>query len=887
MTIPEPRCSQAIALALLSALGWLGGCSDNPGGLNSKLQPPPEDLVVSNPALIAGVTARAGSALARPAGATDSGGTVAYISLAPGTVPAGRSATVRRVGDVASVTTAVPDGGFDPVPLGARAGDSVDVQVTDANARTVFQRRVAVPVALAPIVVRTYPPPRKRDQPLNASIVIVFSEPVDGATVSAGSIRLLRGQTAVGGTVRFLDPSLDATHLSVEFAPDAPLGAATDYLLVVTQQLRDLSGDLLAAPDTVTFTTGQSTIGPPDSIRIAPDSQVVLVVGATYPLTATVRDRARNLLTNQPVTWSSSDPTILTVSPAGLVTAQGDGFALVSASVGGVSTGVGVFVKAQPPVSLSISPTLATVAAGDTLFLLATARDADGRTINNPSLTWTSSDPAGATAAPAGPQQPRYAIVTGVTQANVTISATSGSARGTAAVTVGPPLAVGTVTIAPDRDTLPLQATLQLTATLRSASGRGISGRAITWRTSDPAVATVDANGLVTAAGVGSAGVTATSEGVDGSATITVIALQWLSVSANTGFTCGVTSSGAAYCWGDNSAGQLGIGTQHSPDSCSAIGSYGCSTVPVAVIGGLSFTSVTGWEQHACGLSTTGAAYCWGENASGELGIPGGGMAPSEPVTGHTFSSLSAGENFTCGVESNGAAYCWGWNGFGQLGTGGPADGSRWVNPRPVAGGLTFTMAAGKDNNACGLTTSGAAYCWGDNTAGQLGIGTTDGPEHCSPYGDPCSTVPVAVSGGLTFSFLSVGGRHACGLTTTGAAYCWGFNSVGQLGDGSNNSSSVPVPVTGGLSLSTVSAGGTRTCGVTTSGSAYCWGAGSAAPVVVTGGLVFRTVSVGREHVCGVTTSQVAFCWGSNFYGQLGNGSQIDSSMPVKVAGQR
>src|SRR5207249_3018598 len=223
-------------------------------------------------------------------------------------------------------------------------------------------------------------------------------------------------------------------------------------------------------------------------------------------------------------------------------------------------------------------------------------------------------------------------------------------------------------------------------------SGRGISGRAITWRTSDPAVATVDANGLVTAAGVGSAGVTATSEGVDGSATITVIALQWLSVSANTGFTCGVTSSGAAYCWGDNSAGQLGIGTQHSPDSCSAIGSYGCSTVPVAVIGGLSFSSVTGWGQHGCGLSTTGAAYCWG-----------------------------------------------------------------------------------------------------DNPAGQLGIGTTDGPEHCSPYGDPCSTVPVAVSGGLTFSFLSVGGRHACGLTTTGAAYCWGFNSVGQLGDGSNNSSSVPV----------------------------------------------------------------------------------------------
>src|SRR5206468_8325032 len=105
-----------------------------------------------------------------------------------------------------------------------------------------------------------------------------------------------------------------------------------------------------------------------------------------------------------------------------------------------------------------------------------------------------------------------------------------------------------------------------------------------------------------------------------------------------------------------------------------------------------------------------------------------------------------------------------------------------------------------------------------DLVVGQLGMGSTDGPQHCYPYGDACSTVPVTVSGGLTFSTLSVGGRHACGLTTSGAAYCWGFNSVGQLGDGSNNSSSVPVPVSGGLTLTALSAGGTRTCGLTTTG---------------------------------------------------------------------
>jgi alpha-tubulin suppressor-like RCC1 family protein len=103
--------------------------------------------------------------------------------------------------------------------------------------------------------------------------------------------------------------------------------------------------------------------------------------------------------------------------------------------------------------------------------------------------------------------------------------------------------------------------------------------------------------------------------------------------------------------------------------------------------------------------------------------------------------------------------------------------------------------------NTCGITASVVLYCWGANGAGELGIGSTTGPELCNAndldYLDPCSTVPVAVSGGLTFAVVSVADFYSCGGTTGGAAYCWGTNFYGQLGTGTTTSSSVPVKVAG------------------------------------------------------------------------------------------
>ena len=368
---------------------------------------------------------------------------------------------------------------------------------------------------------------------------------------------------------------------------------------------------------------------------------------------------------------------------------------------------------------------------------------------------------------------------------------------------------------------------------------------------------------------------TASATGVTGvtSTAFNVTAPEWATISAGAAYTCGVTTSGTAYCWGEGGYGQLGNGTFTNS-----------SPTPMAVSGGLTFATVSaGTSLTTCGVTTAGAAYCWGVNSEGEFGS---GTATDSPTPvavsgGLTFATVSAGTAYTCGVTTAGAAYCWGRNGFGQLGNGTTTSST---TPVAVSGGLTFVAVSAGPEATCGVTTAGAAYCWGRNGSGELGNGATTS-----------STTPVAVSGGLTFAAVSaVTQSNTCGVTTAGAAYCWGVNFFGELGNGTTTSSATPVAVSGGLTFATVSAGGHfgATCGVTTVGAAYCWGynlegqlgngttTSSATPVAVSGGLTFAMVSAGA---CGVTTAGVAYCWGDNGAGQFGNGTTTGSSIPVVV----
>ncbi len=344
--------------------------------------------------------------------------------------------------------------------------------------------------------------------------------------------------------------------------------------------------------------------------------------------------------------------------------------------------------------------------------------------------------------------------------------------------------------------------------------------------------------------------------------------IVFAAVTAGYFHTCGLSVEGSAYCWGENANGQLGNG--------SLLPSY----APELVQGGLAFANVGAGRTHTCGVTNGGAAYCWGNNETGRLGTGG----PQSPIPaavsgGLTFGAATAGYAHTCGVTNEGTGYCWGENSTGSVGDGSQIQKSV---PTAVSGGLTFASISPGRWFSCGLTTSGAPYCWGENGTGELGDGQTIQ-----------RLFPVAVLGQLTFTTVSAGGFHACGLTPGGAAYCWGWNQYGQLGNGSTLASSTPVAVSGALTFAILSAGNRHTCGVTSAGVAYCWGenfdgnlgngttVNSLIPVAVSGGLVFKSVSAGRFHTCGVTVGGGAYCWGANANGELGDGTTIGRLVPV------
>jgi alpha-tubulin suppressor-like RCC1 family protein len=199
-------------------------------------------------------------------------------------------------------------------------------------------------------------------------------------------------------------------------------------------------------------------------------------------------------------------------------------------------------------------------------------------------------------------------------------------------------------------------------------------------------------------------------------------------------------------------------------------------TTPAAVQGGTRFTIIAAAGSNTCAVAESGETLCWGGRF---------GLAPALIGGGLRFTDLRLGANHICGVVADGTAYCWGANQLGQLGTGGIND-----SPVPIAvqTNLRFSVVAPGDNYTCGLAADGSANCWGGNADGQLGIG----------FLSPTQLTPVRVVGGFTFSGLRAGARHTCGIALdSNAAVCWGSNSSGQLGDGTTTTTPTPVFVRG------------------------------------------------------------------------------------------
>lgn len=347
--------------------------------------------------------------------------------------------------------------------------------------------------------------------------------------------------------------------------------------------------------------------------------------------------------------------------------------------------------------------------------------------------------------------------------------------------------------------------------------------------------------------------------------------------SLGAGHTCAVKGDGTLWCWGDNTYGELGIGSTTN------------QTQPVQVTGaGQNVARVAlGWD-HTCALGDDSTLACWGRNIYGQLG-DGTTQDKTTPnaiaALGSSVVEIDLGTSHTCGVIDDGTARCWGRNSSGQLGNGNEVDQASPVAvqgvPSPIASiALGQFAGQGSASHTCAVGGDGFAWCWGNNSLGQLGVPGSDGS-------------PAAVSGlGSGVTELGLGDRHTCARKNDGTVWCWGDNTYGQLGDGTTTSSGTPVQATAVGAVDGISAGSDHNCALLANGSLWCWGRNSSGqlgdgttsdksvPVeVLTSGIT--AVSLGASHSCVRTSDDDLLCWGSNGSGQLGDGTTETKTSPV------
>jgi alpha-tubulin suppressor-like RCC1 family protein len=393
--------------------------------------------------------------------------------------------------------------------------------------------------------------------------------------------------------------------------------------------------------------------------------------------------------------------------------------------------------------------------------------------------------------------------------------------------------------------------------------------------------------------------------------------------------TCALLGSGSVECWGDNGDGQLGDGTSRGPQSCNG---DPCASTPVAVSGISDATAIAAGGAESCALLAGGSVDCWGENLHGQLGDGtsrgpqscNGDPCATTPVAVAGISNaiaIATGADQSCALLAGGGVDCWGDNLHGQLGDG-TSRGPQSCNGDPCAStpvavsavsGATAIAAGGGDS--CAVLSGGRVECWGANDYGQLGDGTSSGPQSCD--GEPCSATPVNVSGITGASSVAAGSNHACALLAGGAVDCWGYNFAAELGIGTSSGvqlctggewcSTKPLAVYGMANATAVVAGGDHTCVLVAGGGLQCWGYNSygqlgdgtaggpqtcywqlvrcaKTPIAVSAIAHATAVAAGGEHTCALSGAADVSCWGANWFGDVGDGAhggpQVCSGYP-------
>jgi alpha-tubulin suppressor-like RCC1 family protein/uncharacterized protein YjdB len=705
-------------------------------------------------------------------------------------------------------------------------------------------------------------------------------------------------------------------------------------------------------------------------------------VGRRIRLTAEARDARGRPLPGRAIRWSTQHPALIQVdSASGEARGLEPGAAVVLALCEGVQASATVEVFPAPPprnlrplalgagavaavalavwlwprgrtapgtdgppvATVTVAPPARTLRAGDSLQLAASLLAADGTALEERPVAWRSSDTAVATVSAAG-------LVVARAPGSAAVAASSEGRAGQASLRVLAAAPAAVAIAGPGERAAEVGDTFSLSATLTDAAGGPVvgAGPRVEWRSSRPAVATVSAEGRVTAVGEGAATLTAVSAGRRASVAVRVTAPPPASLAvtpaarngsvgdtvrlAATMLTAaGDTLRGRVPAWESGnpavatvSAG--GVVTIVGPGRATITATSGGLRGSAVITGAASAASratvatvdvtapaerleqgrtlrVTATPRSAAGAALGDRTVAWRSSRPEVATVTSDGVVSGRSAgqTQITATSEGASAALTLTVVATppvdepppaGAA-----GGFRAIAAGGfscaldpSGAASCWgqgrPTPAPVGGGRFTAITAGL-GFACGLAGNGQAFCWGANGKGQLGDGTTKG-----------RPAPTLVSADLTFSQLAAGDAHACGLTPGGNIYCWGDNGEGQLGDGSKDGRLRPTQIRESQPWKQVVAGGIHSCGLTRDGRAYCWGDGfsgelghgmmesSLEPVPVTGGLTFTALTAGKRHTCGLTAGKDAYCWGDNRDGQLGTGGREDTPKPAAVAGE-
>jgi uncharacterized protein YjdB len=571
----------------------------------------------------------------------------------------------------------------------------------------------------------------------NATITIVV--PVAVIALNSTAVTLMVGDT-FRLKVTLLGPAGDQpTDTSVTWVSADTVRAIVSATGLITARWPGIVA-VTATAGTKSAAAQVSIPTPVASVLVTPITDTI-AEGESTSFIGSPRDSAGTPLAFRLVSWSSSDTTVVTVAAAGNEVAQALGHRAGSAAIIGTSEGksdtASVLVVHIAVAKVTITPDTASVLLQNMLLLSASMEDSLGRPLTDRQIHWSTSD---ALIAPIAPDS----------GSTVTLTATSPGVAAIVAVSEG----------RADTSTITNRVVSYTSIAAAALATCATTSDSLVYCWNEGAVPSVVVTPVrLGILAVGEDHLCGLSAGVafcgpsPGTLTPVPGGHLFTTIAAGSFHTCGIAADSTAWCWGQDAGGQLGdSGLQDSP-------------TPVQVVGGHRFIAITAGAFSTCAITETGDAFCWGSNFYGVLGIGDTVSLIPYPVAvagGLTFTSITMGSLHACALRSGGQAYCWGNNDYGQLGAGVESN-----VPIAVTGGISFASIRAGLFFTCGTDAGGIGYCWGDNSGGQVG-------DSSFAFSRPA---PVQVAGGLTFLAFGGGFHDNCALATAGA-YCWGSFQV-------------------------------------------------------------------------------------------------------------